>query len=63
MRYDLDITPGPTLTPRVSVTQRNKARENVQLLGQMLLAGVTDVDRIKEVNRIISETLRAVNEI
>jgi hypothetical protein len=63
MRYDLDIQPGPTLTPRVSVTQRNKARENTQLLGQMLLAGVTDVARIKEVNRIVSETLRAVNEI
>lgn len=63
MKYNLDIEPGPTITPRVSVTQRNKARENVQLLGQMLLSGVTDVSRIKEVNRIVSETLRAVNEI
>lgn len=63
MRYNLDIVEGPTITPRVSVTQRNKARENVQLLGQMLLAGVTDVDRIKEVNRILQQTLRAVNEI
>jgi hypothetical protein len=63
MRYNLDLEGSASITPRVSVTQRNKARENVQLLGSLLLSGVRDPDRIKEVNRIVSETLRAVNEI
>lgn len=63
MKYNLDLDGAPNRAPRIAITSKGEVRTNLALLAKLAKSKTTDVSELREIETLVGNALRALNEI